>query len=61
MTTGGSSGLDNISRALFKDCNIGVDAPYYVGFDVDLTHFGAKIVSKPLKGEKKLFNLIKEF
>ncbi len=52
LTYGAASGLDTVSRALFHSGNLCTDAPYYVGFDYDLTHGGAKIVFKDMFDEK---------
>lgn len=58
LTTGVSAGIDNLSRILFKNVTLGVDAPYYFGFNSYFTHHNAKIVSKPIMPGSRMVDRI---
>lgn len=60
FTLGATSGLDVITRALFKNSNLCVDAPYYVRFDFDMTHNGTIVINKPILPGSRIINRIIE-
>lgn len=51
--------MDTISRVLFKNVTIGVDATYYGAFNNFFTHTNVKIVSKSILPGIKLIERIK--
>lgn len=60
FTLGATSGLDVITRVLFKNKSLCVDAPYYVRFDFDMTHNGTKVINKPILPGSKILDRIRE-
>lgn len=56
---GVATGIDTISRTLFQNVKLGVDAPYYFGFNTYFTHHKAKIVSRPILPGTRMVDRIK--